>query len=331
MTLIAAADGSALGNPGPAGWAWYIDEDSWRAGGWDHGTNNMGELTAVLDLLRATRRVAGEPLTVLCDSQYVINSLTKWLPGWKKKGWKKRDGKPVLNVDIMKALDRELAGRRVTFEWVKGHAGHELNEAADRKARAMACAYQAGHAPQDLPAGPGFPAADAPGGAPVLLPDEASGAALRGRRTGGPAPEQPDLPFELAAEPKEPGNPAAARGGRCARGLFDRETTVLAAGVHGPRGQELLDEDFEYIAQDGAVHGTERFVADRAAACTGRTTDFEVVPGSVLELGPRALHLSYRLLDASAVSHRSSVWVREDQHHEMGPWLLRYHQVTAER
>ena len=72
MTIIASADGSALGNPGPAGWAWYIDPTSWRAGGWAHGTNNMGELTAVLDLLRSTRHRADEPLRVLCDSQYVI-------------------------------------------------------------------------------------------------------------------------------------------------------------------------------------------------------------------------------------------------------------------
>ena len=156
MTIIASADGSALGNPGPAGWAWYIDPTSWRAGGWAHGTNNMGELTAVLDLLRSTRHRADEPLRVLCDSQYVINSVTKWMPGWKKKGWKKRDGKPVLNVEIMKALDRELSGRDVSFEWVKGHAGHELNEAADERARAMATAYQSGTAPEDMPAGPGF-------------------------------------------------------------------------------------------------------------------------------------------------------------------------------
>ncbi|WP_349676519.1 ribonuclease HI, partial [Kocuria sp. UBA1838] len=156
MTIIASADGSALGNPGPAGWAWYIDPTSWRAGGWAHGTNNMGELTAVLDLLRSTRHRADEPLRVLCDSQYVINSVTKWMPGWKKKGWKKRDGKPVLNVEIMKALDRELSGRDVSFEWVKGHAGHELNEAADERARAMATAYQSGTAPEDMPVGPGF-------------------------------------------------------------------------------------------------------------------------------------------------------------------------------
>jgi ribonuclease HI len=130
MTIIAAADGSALGNPGPAGWAWYIDDDTWHAGGWKHGTNNMGELMAVLDLLNSTESARDQPLQVLCDSQYVINCLTKWMKGWKKKGWKKADGKPVLNQDLLKQLDAALAGRDVTFEWVKGHAGHPLNEAA---------------------------------------------------------------------------------------------------------------------------------------------------------------------------------------------------------
>lgn len=91
MTITAAADGSALGNPGPAGWAWYIDDDTWKAGGWPHGTNNMGELKAVLDLLESTAAhpdAAGQHLLILCDSQYVINSVTKWMPGWKRKGWK---------------------------------------------------------------------------------------------------------------------------------------------------------------------------------------------------------------------------------------------------
>ena len=62
--IVAAADGSSLDNPGPAGWAWYIDDDTWAAGGWPRGTNNMGELKAVLDVLRATRD-ANEPLTIL--------------------------------------------------------------------------------------------------------------------------------------------------------------------------------------------------------------------------------------------------------------------------
>ena len=73
MTITAAADGSSLGNPGPAGWAWFIDDTCWHAGGWPQGTNNQGELMAVLDLLRSTKHRADEELHVLCDSQYVIN------------------------------------------------------------------------------------------------------------------------------------------------------------------------------------------------------------------------------------------------------------------
>ena len=164
MTITAAADGSALGNPGPAGWAWYVDEDHWDAGGWAHGTNNMGELQAVthggarasaeavLELFRATANV-DDDLLVLCDSQYAINSITKWIPGWKRKGWRKADGKPVLNVEILKDLDEAIAGRRYRFEWVRGHVGHPLNEAADERARAVATAFQRG---DPIPGGPGF-------------------------------------------------------------------------------------------------------------------------------------------------------------------------------
>ena len=157
--IIAAADGSALGNPGPAGWAWYIDDDHWASGGWAHGTNNMGELKAVLDLFEATASCPEAKLRVYCDSQYVINSLTKWMPGWKKKGWKKSDGKPVLNRDLLEALDRALTGRDYEFIWVKGHAGHELNEKADSLANGAARAYQEGREPAH---GPGFGAAAEP-------------------------------------------------------------------------------------------------------------------------------------------------------------------------
>ena len=157
--ITAAADGSSLSNPGPAGWAWYIDADTWAAGGWPLGTNNMGELMAVLDLLRQTAVADHEPLRVLCDSQYVINALTKWLPGWKARGWRKADGKPVLNRELLEAIDQALKGRRVRFEWVKGHAGHPLNEAADARARAAAQAYQQG---RPVPAGPGFPRSTVP-------------------------------------------------------------------------------------------------------------------------------------------------------------------------
>ena len=163
--IIAAADGSALGNPGPAGWAWYIDDDHWASGGWAHGTNNMGELKAVLDLFEATASRPEAKLRVYCDSQYVINSLTKWMPGWKKKGWKKSDGKPVLNRDLLEALDQALTGRDYEFIWVKGHAGHELNEKADSLANGAARAYQEGCEPAH---GPGFGGSAEPAAAPAV-------------------------------------------------------------------------------------------------------------------------------------------------------------------
>ncbi len=155
MTIIAAADGSALGNPGPAGWGWYVDDGCWAAGGWSRGTNNKAELTAVLDLLQQTAHL-DEDLLVYCDSTYVINSVTKWMAGWKRRGWKKGDGQPVLNVEIMQALDAAMSGRRVRFQWVKGHSGHVLNEEADRLASAAATSWKAGAVPT---AGPGFPGA----------------------------------------------------------------------------------------------------------------------------------------------------------------------------
>ena len=151
--IIAAADGSALGNPGPAGWAWYVDDDCWSAGGWKHATNNMGELKAVLELFRDTAHV-DDDLLVRCDSQYVINAVTKWMPGWKRKGWRKADGKPVMNLELLQQLDEALAGRRYRFEWVKGHVGHPLNEAADERARAVAESYQRGSIA--IPSGPGW-------------------------------------------------------------------------------------------------------------------------------------------------------------------------------
>ena len=153
--ITAAVDGSSLKNPGPAGWAWYVDRTCWAAGGWPLATNNRGELTALLALLRATAAAgrAGERLLVLADSQYVIDSVTKWMPGWKRRGWRKADGKAVLNADLMRALDEAMQGRDVSFQWVKGHDGHPLNEAADERARSAAMAFQMRHT---MNGGPGF-------------------------------------------------------------------------------------------------------------------------------------------------------------------------------
>ncbi len=170
MTITAAADGSSLGNPGPAGWAWYVDEDTWDAGGWPKGTNNLGELTAILRLLEATADT-GEELHILADSQYAINVVSKWRLGWKKRGWTKADKKPIKNLELIQEIDRAMEGRRVTFEWVKGHAGHRMNERADDLARACAEAYQAGRTPKP---GPGFGGGSSRGAAPA---GQASGGA----------------------------------------------------------------------------------------------------------------------------------------------------------
>ena len=202
--IIAAADGSALGNPGPAGWAWYVDETCWAAGGWPRGTNNQGELTAVLELFRATAHLDDE-LLVQCDSQYVINAVTKWMAGWKRKGWRKADGKPVLNLELLQALDAATQGRRYRFEWVRGHAGHPANEAADERARAVALAYQQG---RDVPSGPGWTGACEEAADAALPPAVPAATALEDRAAedatlfdfDDPAADWLTLSLELTSE-----------------------------------------------------------------------------------------------------------------------------------
>lgn len=194
MTITAAADGSALGNPGPNGWAWYIDDANWAAGGSPHGTNNQGELQAVLELLRATAGIS-EKLLIECDSRYVIDSVTKWMPGWKRKGWRKSDGGPVLNRDLLEGIDEAIRGRDVEFSWVKGHAGHPLNEAADERANAAAKAYQAKQEPRR---GPGF----------TLATD--AGAAAAGSAAIAAGASAPTTPAPTTAAPTTPAAAAAS-------------------------------------------------------------------------------------------------------------------------
>lgn len=158
MSIEAAVDGSCLGNPGPTGWAWYVDDRHWAAGGFPTGTNNLGELTAVARLLEATAHL-DDDLVVYCDSQYVVNSLTTWMPEWKRRGWRTSGRKPVKNADLMRELDGLLQGRNVRFVWVKGHDGHALNERVDDLARAQAGAFQGG-APADR--GPGWAGRELP-------------------------------------------------------------------------------------------------------------------------------------------------------------------------
>ncbi|BDZ39742.1 ribonuclease H family protein [Microbacterium suwonense] len=225
MTITAAADGSALGNPGPNGWAWYIDDNRWAAGGSPHGTNNQGELRAVLELLRATAGV-DEKLLIECDSRYVIDSVTKWMPGWKRRGWRKSDGGPVLNRDLLEGIDEAMRGRDVEFSWVKGHAGHPLNEAADERANAAARAYQQKQEPRR---GPGFSLAS-DGGAALAgaMALQADAAAESGSE---PAPRGITEPLWAAASDLLDGldEPSAGPGAQAASAPIDLHLTLTGA------------------------------------------------------------------------------------------------------
>lgn len=132
----AATDGSALGNPGPAGWAWVTEDGREGFAGARHSTNNRMELRAVLELLLAVDPRA--PLIIQTDSAYVIGVFTEWLSGWRTRGMRTASNKPVENVDLIEWIDRELQGRNVVFEKVPGHSTHTLNNRADALAHGAA-------------------------------------------------------------------------------------------------------------------------------------------------------------------------------------------------
>lgn len=156
-TMTVSTDGSALRNPnGPMGWGWVEHTDSpapgYRvggkrdAGGAINGTNQIGELSAVLEALRNHRDVLD--LTIETDSQYAIGCSEKWVGGWKKRGWKKADKKPISNISLIKAINAEIEakkslGGKVAFHWVKGHAGNTYNEIVDGLAHGYSSAVDA--------------------------------------------------------------------------------------------------------------------------------------------------------------------------------------------
>lgn len=130
--LVIATDGSCSGNPGPGGWAFVEQHTGDHMSGGSHKTtNNIMELTAMLHALN----YAGPEKSLLLrvDSKYVIDSMTKWAPGWRRKGWKKADGKPVLNREIIEAILNLYEARtgKTDVEWVRGHNGDPANEVAD--------------------------------------------------------------------------------------------------------------------------------------------------------------------------------------------------------
>jgi ribonuclease HI len=136
---IVFTDGACLGNPGPGGYAALILLDGAEqiiTGRDPATTNNKMEMTAAIKALEALP--AGLSATVHSDSQYVIKGVTTWLPGWKRKGWRTAAGDAVKNQPLWEALDRLNTGRKITWQWVKGHAGHEHNERVDGLANAEA-------------------------------------------------------------------------------------------------------------------------------------------------------------------------------------------------
>lgn len=152
--LIIATDGSALGNPGAAGWCWYADEKTWGAQGAPHATNNFAELSAIRAALIAVP--ADVPLELRLDSKYSLDALTKFRFGWARNGWKTSAGTPVANQEIIREIATLLRGRDVTFVKVRAHqakGGDPRNEIADIRARAAARAA-AQKAP--IPTGPGY-------------------------------------------------------------------------------------------------------------------------------------------------------------------------------
>jgi ribonuclease HI len=128
-------DGACRGNPGPGGWGAILEFGAQRKelyGGEAHTTNNRMELTAVIRGLQSLKRPCR--VLVVTDSKYVLQGMTEWIEGWKRKGWRTAAKKPVLNSDLWQELDQLAGGHTLNWEWVKGHSGHPMNELADRLA-----------------------------------------------------------------------------------------------------------------------------------------------------------------------------------------------------
>lgn len=136
-------DGSCLGNPGPGGWAFIATNGkdiAERNGGEKETTNNRMELTAVIKALSAAKK--HDELEIHTDSQYVKNGMEKWVRQWKNNNWKNAEKKPVKNKELWQQLDELAQTKKITWVWVKGHAGQEMNERCDELARNAAESFK---------------------------------------------------------------------------------------------------------------------------------------------------------------------------------------------
>ncbi len=136
-------DGACKGNPGPGGWGAWLksgEHEKELFGGEPLTTNNRMELRAVIEALSVLKVRA--QVTIYTDSEYVRNGITTWIHGWKKRGWKTADNKPVKNIELWQKLDSLNALHAVTWRWVKGHSGDPGNERADGLANRGVAAMQ---------------------------------------------------------------------------------------------------------------------------------------------------------------------------------------------
>ena len=141
MKIIAFTDGACSGNPGPGGWGVVlraiqdheIVKQTELFGGEADTTNNRMELMAAITALEVMSKPT--QVTIITDSAYVKDGITKWIEGWKRKGWKTAANKPVKNAELWQRLEEAALRHQVEWQWIKGHAGHEGNELADKLAR----------------------------------------------------------------------------------------------------------------------------------------------------------------------------------------------------
>ncbi len=145
--VVAYTDGGCRGNPGPGGWGFMVYNPNngqalERCGGEKETTNNRMEIMAAIMALRSLKK-DGTRVLLYSDSQYVIKAVSEWMPGWKARGWKRKEGE-LKNVDLLKELDALNARFKVTWQWVKGHAGNRGNEHVDALTNRAMDSVQAG-------------------------------------------------------------------------------------------------------------------------------------------------------------------------------------------
>jgi ribonuclease HI len=145
--VVIHTDGACSGNPGPGGWGAILafgKHVKELKGGELHTTNNRMELMAAISALEALKRPC--LVDIHTDSEYLRNGIMRWIQQWKRNGWRTAEKKPVRNVDLWQRLDELAAKHRIRWHWLKGHAGHKLNERADELARDGIAAARAGAA-----------------------------------------------------------------------------------------------------------------------------------------------------------------------------------------